>query len=211
MNVEARRRRRRSCPCRRRPGEPSVFKHVVYIIKENRTYDQVFGDLPQGNGDPEPSAVFGREVTPNHHALAEQFVLLDNFYCNGVLSADGHSVDQRGLRDGLHFEKSFGGFTRSYPYGATTRWPSRRRASSGTTSCARVSPSATTASSSRQSRAQGRHLGRHVSADYPERDTRERQAPRPNPPSTPSSPTPAWTVHRIPDAPCRTSTAPGSS
>ena len=57
-------------PVPRRLGEPSVFEHVVYIIKENRTYDQVFGDLPQGNADP-ALCVFGREVTPNHHALAE--------------------------------------------------------------------------------------------------------------------------------------------
>ncbi|MCK5455953.1 MAG: beta-propeller fold lactonase family protein, partial [Melioribacteraceae bacterium] len=71
------------------PKQTSHFKHVVYIIKENRTYDQVFGDLPQGNGD--SSLVhFGREVTPNHHALAEEFVLMDNYYCSGVLSADGH-------------------------------------------------------------------------------------------------------------------------
>jgi YVTN family beta-propeller protein len=70
-------------------GQPSPIKHVFYIIKENRTYDQVFGDLPQGNGD--PSLVqFGRDVTPNHHALAEQFVLLDNFYGPGDQSALGH-------------------------------------------------------------------------------------------------------------------------
>jgi len=94
--------------------QPSVFKHVVYIIKENRTYDQVFGDLPQGNGD--PSLVhFGREVTPNHHALAETFVLLDNFYCSGVLSADGHQwTDEAYVTD--YLEKSFGDFARSYPY-----------------------------------------------------------------------------------------------
>jgi phospholipase C len=70
-------------------GQPSRIKHVFYIIKENRTYDQVFGALPQGNGD--PSLVqFGRDVTPNHHALAEQFVLLDNFYGPGDQSALGH-------------------------------------------------------------------------------------------------------------------------
>jgi len=70
-------------------GEPSPIKHVFYIIKENRTYDQVFGDLPQGNGD--PSLVqFGRDVTPNIHALAEQFVLLDNYYGPGDQSALGH-------------------------------------------------------------------------------------------------------------------------
>jgi len=102
-------------PVPRHPGDPSVFEHVVYIIKENRTYDQVFGDLPQGDGDPE-LCVFGREITPNHHALAEQFVLLDNYYCNGVLSADGHSWATEGYVTD-HLEKSFGGFTRSYTFG----------------------------------------------------------------------------------------------
>lgn len=65
------------------------IKHVIFIIKENRTYDQVFGDLPQGNGD-ERLALFGREVTPNHHALVETFVLLDNLYCEAEVSVDGH-------------------------------------------------------------------------------------------------------------------------
>jgi YVTN family beta-propeller protein len=70
-------------------GQRSPIKHVFYIVKENRTYDQVFGALPQGNGD--PSLVqFGRDVTPNHHALAEKFVLLDNFYGPGDQSALGH-------------------------------------------------------------------------------------------------------------------------
>jgi YVTN family beta-propeller protein len=96
------------------PGRISPIKHVVYIIKENRTYDQVFGDMSQGNGD--TSLVhFGREVTPNHHKLAEEFVLLDNFYCSGVLSADGHQwTDEAFVTD--YIEKSFGDFTRSYPY-----------------------------------------------------------------------------------------------
>ncbi len=71
------------------PGERSPIKHVFYVVKENRTYDQVFGDLPQGNGD--PSLVeFGRDTTPNHHALAEQFALLDNYYGPGDQSALGH-------------------------------------------------------------------------------------------------------------------------
>lgn len=70
-------------------GEPSPLKHVIYIIKENRTYDQVFGDIPRGNGDPS-LVMFGADVTPNHHKLAEEFVLLDNLYCNGHVSADGH-------------------------------------------------------------------------------------------------------------------------
>ncbi len=70
-------------------GDPSPIKHVIYIIKENRTYDQVFGDMPRGNGDP-GLVMFGRDATPNHHKLAEEFVLLDNLYCNGHVSVDGH-------------------------------------------------------------------------------------------------------------------------
>ena len=96
-------------------GQPSVFKHCIYIIKENRTYDQVLGDLEQGNGEPK-FCLYGRRITPNHHALAERFVLLDNFYCNGVNSADGHSWATEGNNTD-HLEKSFGGFTRSYTFG----------------------------------------------------------------------------------------------
>jgi DNA-binding beta-propeller fold protein YncE len=70
-------------------GEASPISHCLYIIKENRTYDQVFGDLPQGNGDPS-LCLFPERVTPNHHALAQQFVLLDNFYVESEVSADGH-------------------------------------------------------------------------------------------------------------------------
>ncbi|MBN1293886.1 MAG: beta-propeller fold lactonase family protein [Candidatus Latescibacteria bacterium] len=73
----------------RRVGEVSLIKHVIYILKENRTYDQVLGDLSQGNGDPS-ICLFDRDVTPNHHALAEEFVLLDNFYVDAEVSADGH-------------------------------------------------------------------------------------------------------------------------
>jgi phospholipase C len=80
-----------------RVGDPSPIKYVIYIIKENRTYDQVFGDLAdpklgaaaKGNGDP-TLCMFPRKVTPNHHKLAEEFVLLDNLYCNGQVSRDGH-------------------------------------------------------------------------------------------------------------------------
>ncbi len=104
-----------SVPVPARVGEPSVFEHVVYVIKENRTYDQVLGDLQRGNGDPS-LCLYGREITPNHHALAEQFVLLDNFYCNGVLSADGHSWATEGNVTS-YLEKAFGGFTRSYTFG----------------------------------------------------------------------------------------------
>jgi YVTN family beta-propeller protein len=69
-------------------GESTPIMHVLFIMKENRTYDQVFGDLKQGNGDPSLT-LFGRDVTPNQHALAEQFVLLDNLYCSGEVSQDG--------------------------------------------------------------------------------------------------------------------------
>ena len=70
-------------------GDPSPIEHVIYIIKENRTYDQVFSDIPRGNRD-DSLLMFGRQVTPNHHKLAEEYVLLDNLYCNGQVSADGH-------------------------------------------------------------------------------------------------------------------------
>lgn len=64
------------------------IKHVIYVVKENRGYDQVLGDLPQGNGDPSLT-LYGREVTPNQHALAERFILLDNFYNNAPVSGEG--------------------------------------------------------------------------------------------------------------------------
>lgn len=70
-------------------GDPSPIKHCFYIIKENRTYDQVFGDIAKGNGDPN-LCIFPASVTPNHHALVEEFVLLDNFYVESEVSADGH-------------------------------------------------------------------------------------------------------------------------
>ena len=72
-----------------RAGDPSLIEHVVYIIKENRTYDQVFGDMGKGNGDPS-LVLFGQDVAPNHRHLADQFVLLDNFYATGGNSGDGH-------------------------------------------------------------------------------------------------------------------------
>ncbi len=70
-------------------GDPSPIKYCVYIVKENRTYDQVFGDLPEGNGE-KTLCLFPEEVTPNHHALVKEFVLLDNFYAEAEVSADGH-------------------------------------------------------------------------------------------------------------------------
>jgi YVTN family beta-propeller protein len=80
-------------PIPKKPGDPSPIKYVIYVIKENRTYDQVFGDMAaekkKGNGDPN-LCLFPRSVTANHHKLADEFVLLDNTYCDGEVSADGH-------------------------------------------------------------------------------------------------------------------------
>ncbi|HSQ58246.1 MAG TPA: alkaline phosphatase family protein, partial [Gemmata sp.] len=104
----------RPVPVPERHGEPSVFEHVIYVIKENRTYDQVLGDMKEGNGDAN-LCIFGEEVTPNHHKLAREFVLLDNFYCSGVLSADGHSWTNAAYATD-YLEKQFGQFVRSYPY-----------------------------------------------------------------------------------------------
>ena len=98
-----------------RIGEPSLIEHVVYIIKENRTYDQVFGDVDRGNSDPE-LCIFGKEITPNQHKLVEEFVLLDNTYCCGILSADGHQWSTTAIATD-YLEKSFAGFPRSYPDG----------------------------------------------------------------------------------------------
>ncbi len=102
-------------PVPERSGEPSVFKHVVYLIKENRTYDQVFGALPQGNGDPS-LCIFGERFTPNQHKMVHEFVLLDNTYCSGILSADGHQWADTGITTD-YMEKAFAGFPRSYPDG----------------------------------------------------------------------------------------------
>ncbi|MBI2731418.1 MAG: bifunctional YncE family protein/alkaline phosphatase family protein [Sphingobacteriales bacterium] len=71
-------------------GDPSPIKYVFYIIKENRTYDQVLGDIPEGNGDTS-LVLFGEKITPNQHKLARDYVLLDNFYVDAEVSADGHN------------------------------------------------------------------------------------------------------------------------
>ncbi len=98
-------------------GEPSPIKYVFYIIKENRTYDQVLGDIPEGNGD-STLVLFGKNVTPNLHALTKQFVLLDNFYVDGEVSADGHNWTM-GAYATDYLEKnwptSYGGRGGSYP------------------------------------------------------------------------------------------------
>jgi YVTN family beta-propeller protein len=77
-------------PIPRTVGAASPIKHVFYVIRENRTYDQVLGDLPEGNGDPKMT-LFGRDVTPNAHAVAQSFVVFDNFYVDADVSYNGHS------------------------------------------------------------------------------------------------------------------------
>jgi hypothetical protein len=92
-----------------------LFQHVVYLIKENRTYDQVLGDMPEGNGDSD-LCVFGQRITPNQHKFCRDFVLLDNTYCSGICSADGHEWATTGFATD-YMEKLFAGFPRSYPDG----------------------------------------------------------------------------------------------
>jgi len=96
-------------------GEPSVFKHVIYIIKENRTYDQVLGDVSPGDGDPS-LCVFGERVTPNQHKIVKEFALLDRTFCCSILSADGHQWSTSAFATD-YLEKSFAGWPRSYPDG----------------------------------------------------------------------------------------------
>jgi hypothetical protein len=98
-----------------RAGESGVFQHVIYIIKENRTYDQVLGDATNGNGEAD-LCVFGENVTPNEHKFVRDFVLLDNTYCCGALSADGHQWTDTGIATD-YMEREFAGFPRSYPSG----------------------------------------------------------------------------------------------
>jgi len=97
-----------------RVGEPSLIKHVVYIIKENRTYDQLFGDLGKGNGDPS-LVMYGQPVTPNQRQLANEFVLLDNFYATGGNSGDGHQWATQANETEYTLWPGYAG--RSYPYG----------------------------------------------------------------------------------------------
>ncbi|MCL5098472.1 MAG: phosphoesterase, partial [Candidatus Omnitrophica bacterium] len=85
------------------------------MIKENRTYDQILGDMTEGDGDP-ALCVFGENVTPNQHKICRDFVLLDNIYCSGILSADGHQWSDSAFATD-YMEKSFAGFPRSYPDG----------------------------------------------------------------------------------------------
>ncbi|MCO6007451.1 bifunctional YncE family protein/alkaline phosphatase family protein [Actinoallomurus purpureus] len=95
-----------------RLGAPSTIKHVFLLVKENRTYDQVYGDIPQGNGAP-ALAQYGENVTPNQHALAKQFGLYDNTYDIGTNSAEGHNWLMQ-ADDPEYTESSAGEYTRSY-------------------------------------------------------------------------------------------------
>jgi hypothetical protein len=105
---------RPALPLPERIGEPSLFKHVIYIIKENKTYDQVFGDLVQGRGM-KNLCIYGDQVTPNQHHLANDFSLLDNFYASGKCSAEGHQwVDASMVSD--YIEKNVRAWFRSYPH-----------------------------------------------------------------------------------------------
>ncbi len=95
-----------------RIGDPSTIKHVFLIVKENRTYDQQFGDILAGNGDPTLTQ-FGENVTPNQHALANQFILFDNTYDIGTNSAEGHNWLMQ-ADDPEYTESSAGEYIRSY-------------------------------------------------------------------------------------------------
>ena len=102
-----------------RPGKPPLkvydraIKHVIYIIKENRTYDEVFGDLPQGDGDPKLCSL-GEKVMPNHRKIAREFTLFDNGYVSGTNSADGHAWSNQGLAND-YLEHFYVGYSRTYP------------------------------------------------------------------------------------------------
>ena len=124
-------------PVPERVGEPSVFQHVIYIIKENRTYDQVLGDVAKATAT-RTCACSASASRRTNTSSSRDFVLLDNTYCCGILSADGHQWTDSGHRDGLRGARvrrlaaqlSGGRLRRGRP---RTRWPIRRPVSSGTT------------------------------------------------------------------------------
>src|SRR3954463_5663996 len=109
---QAKGRKAQAAPVPTRVGDPSTIKHVFLLVKENRTYDQVYGDMAEGNGDP-TLAQFGAKVTPNQHALARQFGLYDNVYDVGTNSAEGHNWLMQG-DDPEYTESSAGEYQRSY-------------------------------------------------------------------------------------------------
>jgi hypothetical protein len=133
-------------PIPRQVGEPSPIRYVFYVVRENRTYDQVLGDMEEGNGDPNLT-LFGEDVTPNAHALAREFVLFDNFYVDAEVSMDGHAFStgayatdfvekvwpmNYGRREGAYLSE--GGGPDRNPYGNITApapgyiWDACRRA-----------------------------------------------------------------------------------
>jgi YVTN family beta-propeller protein len=112
-NNETPRSRMPPLPVPERRGEPSPIEHVIYIVKENRTYDQLFGDLEKGNSDPSLT-LYGEEVTPNHHKLAREYVLLDNFFATGGNSGDGHQWVTQANETDYAYWRGYGG--RSYPF-----------------------------------------------------------------------------------------------
>jgi phospholipase C len=105
-------------PVPMRPGDPSPIEHIIYVIKENRTYDQVLGDIGKGNSDPS-LVLFGERITPNQHKLAREFVLLDNFYVSADVSADGHNWSMAGIAPDYvqkMWPNSYGGRRKLYDY-----------------------------------------------------------------------------------------------
>lgn len=105
-------------PIPSKPGAGSPIEHVIYILKENRTYDQVLGDLGIGNGDPKLT-LFDESTTPNHRQLAKDFVLLDNFYVNADVSADGHNWSTSAIANDYvqkMWPNSYGGRRKHYDY-----------------------------------------------------------------------------------------------
>lgn len=105
-------------PIPQKQGQTSPIKYVFYVIKENRTYDQIFGDIKEGNGD-SSLCLFPERITPNHHALAREFVLLDNFYVDAEVSADGHNWSTAGYANDYvekTWQTSYGGRGGTYDY-----------------------------------------------------------------------------------------------
>ncbi len=99
-------------------GGANPIKHVIYIIKENRTYDQIFGDLPVGNGD-KSLTMYGASITPNQHKLAMQFGVIDNFYDSGEVSGDGHVWSTAGITSDYtekNWQQAYRGSERMYDY-----------------------------------------------------------------------------------------------
>jgi len=101
-------------PVPERIGEPSIFQHVLYIIKENRTYDQILGDMPEGDGNAD-LCIFGSKITPNQHQIARDFMLLDNYYVSGKCSAEGHQWTDAAMATD-YVEKNVRAWFRSYPH-----------------------------------------------------------------------------------------------